>query len=193
MIPVARVAEPGEFDVRVRQKGQAWLAERPQGRPLALWAEFTPVLAKGFQDLCGYAAMKVHSGGTVDHYISVSTRRDLAYEWSNYRFASSLLNTIKWTADDTVLDPHELADNWFEIHLPSLQLILTDEVPEAIRPKAMFTLQRLRLQDDERILRWRQAWYYLYVQGKLTLEGLRENAPLLARAVEKAKSQIFSD
>ena len=76
-----------------------------------------------------------------------------AYEWSNLRFASAWINSTKGTLDDQVLDPFDLGEDWFEILLPSLQLVLTDKVPPQQRQKAQFTLERLRLQDDERVLR----------------------------------------
>jgi len=74
--------------------------------------------------------------------------------------------------DDQVLDPFDLGEDWFEILLPSLQLVLTDKVPQQQRQKAEFTLERLRLRDDERVLRQRQSWYQLYLDGDLTLQGL---------------------
>ena len=49
-------------------------------------------------------------------------------------------------------------------------------------------LQRLRLGDDERVIRQRRAWYELYQAKELTLEGLRKMAPLIARAIDAAPS-----
>ncbi|MFM7477999.1 MAG: hypothetical protein ACKO2T_20375 [Microcystis aeruginosa] len=69
--------------------------------------------------------------------------------------------------------------------LPSLQLVLTDSVPDNQRQKAEFTLQRLGLNYDERILRQREEWFRMYEQGEITLEGLARKAPLIARAIEK--------
>jgi hypothetical protein len=76
-------------------------------------------------------------------------------------------------------------DDWFEILLPSLQLVLTDAVPPEERTRAEFTLQRLHLRDDERVIRQRQQWYQLYLDGEITLTGLERNAPLIARAIKK--------
>lgn len=186
MIPVKCVVEPAEFDQAVRQPGQAWLKETPTAdRPKPLWLDFIGPLEAGFESLCGYAAMLDPTGGTVDHFLSYKTRPDLAYEWGNYRFASATLNASKKNADDTVLDPYEVGAGWFEIILPSLQLRVTDAVPESCRPKADYTLKRLKLQDGERVIRWRRQWYEMYQTGKLTLEGLRRVAPLIAVAVER--------
>lgn len=187
MIPVARVPEPAGYD-EVKRRGDAWLRQHRQAqRPRALWSAYLPHLAEGFSNLCGYAAMLDPTGGTVDHYLSWKTRPDLAYEWSNFRFVSCFVNSSKKTADDTVLDPYLVGQGWFEIILPSLQLRVTDRVPAAHRAKAQLTLKRLKLGDGEKIVRWRQLYYEEYQAGRLTLEGLRMFAPLVAEAVERTQ------
>ena len=99
--------------------------------------------------------------------------------------ASALAPETKAAADNEVLDPHEVEDGWFEIELPSLQLRLTDRVPAELRAKAEFTLRRLHLGDDERIVRQRSEWYRMYLDGELNLDGLRKKAPLIAQAVKR--------
>ena len=42
--------------------------------------------------------------GTVDHFLSTDQRRDLAYEWTNYRYATGWLNSSKQTLDQEILD-----------------------------------------------------------------------------------------
>lgn len=185
VIPVSVVIEPATFDRIARLPGNAWLARNPNAkRPLPLWKDFTPDLERGFRSLCGYAAMLDPTGGTVDHYLSFRSRPDLAYQWTNYRFASGALNASKRTSDANVLDPHEVGEGWFEIILPSLQMRVTDSIPAQFRAKAEFTIKRLKLRDGERVVRWRQQWYQLYLSGDLTLEGLRQVAPLIADAIE---------
>ncbi len=187
MIPVAKVKKPKSFDKDVKTPGDAWLEANPKAvRPKALWGTFTSDLSDGFANRCGYAAMLDPTGGTVDHYLSFKRHRHLAYEWSNYRFASGTLNSSKSNADDAVLDPYEIGAGWFEVLLPSLQLVVTHAVPPGHRAKAEFTLARLKLRDGERVLRWRKSWYDMYIDGKLTLAGLRDVAPLVAAAIEKA-------
>ncbi|UZE22974.1 hypothetical protein LOY67_23670 [Pseudomonas sp. B21-056] len=187
MIPVAKPDEPDDFEKNVRTPGNQWLKDNPgAARPSPFWNKCATELADHYSNLCGYAAMLDPTGGTLDHYLSYKHHPELAYEWSNYRFASGTLNSIKKTADDTVLDPHEVGAGWFEIILPSLQMCTTDAIPAAYRAKAEYTLKRLNLRDGERIIRWRQSWYSMYKRKKLPLEGLREVAPLIADAVEKA-------
>lgn len=185
MIRVKKVKKPTKFDREVKTPGDLWLAKNPAAaRPTALWSTYTHVLAAGFSDLCGYAAMLDPTGGTVDHYKSFKNYRHLAYDWENYRFASGTLNSSKRNLDDAVLDPFQCGADWFEIMLPSLQMRLTSAVPAAHRAKAEFTLKRLKLRDGERVIRWRRSWYEMYLRGDLTLEGLRGVAPLLAKAVD---------
>jgi hypothetical protein len=186
MIPVQKVKKPKDFDQVVKRPGKDWLKNNPKAqRPKALWTEYTADLAAGFQNLCGYAAMLDPTGGTVDHYLSFKNHRNLTYEWSNYRFASGTLNSSKKNEDDKVLDPHDVGDGWFEILLPSLQMRVTDLVPQDMRAKAEYTLKRLKLRDGERIIKWRKSWYDMYLANELPLAGLRKVAPLLAQAVER--------
>jgi hypothetical protein len=84
-----------------------------------------------------------------------------------------------------VLDPFEVEDDWFELRLPDLQLVLSDKVPPEVYERAAFTLERLHLRDDERVIRQRRAWYELFLEGEITLAGLERKAPLIARAVRK--------
>lgn len=193
MIPVQPVPEPAAFDSDARQPGNAWLTANPEAeRVRDFWSPFRNELRRGFRDLCGYAAMFDPTGGTVDHYLSVRNHRHLAYEWSNYRFASSTMNSIKRTADDAVLDPYEIQNGWFEILLPSLQMRVTADVPAQYRARAEATLSLLKLRDDERLVRWRQSWYAMHVAGELSLEGLERVAPLIAAAVRKQGGAVAS-
>ena len=191
MIPVPQIDEPDGFDNEVRTPGTQWLVEHPDAkRPHSFWKKYLNELRTGFSSLCGYAAMLDPTGGTVDHYLSWNNHPNHAYEWSNYRFASGLMNNIKRTKDNAVLDPFVVGEGWFEILLPSLQMAVTKVVPQAHRAKAEFTLKQLKLRDDERVIRWRQAWYKLYLSGGLTLEGLRVVAPLIAAAIDKQPPAI---
>ena len=179
-----RVAEPAGF-AEARTKGQTWLSSHSTGRPRDYWSPYKADLAAGFHSLCGYSAM-YEPVGTVDHFVSCTENRDLAYEWSNYRYAAPWLNSSKADLRSVdVLDPHEVEDDWFELLLPSLQLVATDAVPVEQRHRVELMLTRLHLGNDERIMRQRQAWLRLYEDGHLDLEGLARVAPLIARAVVK--------
>lgn len=188
MIHVAPPTEPSDFDKKVRKLGKEWLATHPSGRPKDLWSPFKADLAEGFGNLCAYSAM-YEPVGTVDHYLSCENHRDQSYEWSNYRYASPWINSSKRTVDDAVCDPFRVEDGWFEIILPSLQLVVTDAIPAEERERAEFTLKRLHLCNGEQVIRQRQVWFGLYQEGKITLEVLEKFAPLIARAVRKECGQ----
>lgn len=186
-----RLKEPADFQLKCREKGAQWLLENPKAarkgnkRPKDLWSPFKPQLSDGFAELCAYGAM-YEPVGTVDHFAPVDADESLAYDWANYRFASGWINSSKQKCVE-ILDPLRVQDGWFEVLLPSLQLVLVPEmVPEPLRELAQKTLTRLHLRDDERVLRQRRSWYRLFREGKLTLEGLRQMAPLIAAAVDKA-------
>ena len=180
--------EPADFEQQVRKVGNNWLVKNSTTKPKDFWSTFKPQLAQGFQNLCGYSVMYIPSRmGTVDHYLSKSKaeNRHLIYEWKNYRYALQRLNSCKGTYDQQILDPFELEDNWFEIILPSCQLVLTDAVPAGDRDRAEFTLRQLQLQNSEWVIEQRQEWYRMYLENELNLEGLEKKAPLIARAVKK--------
>lgn len=179
-----RKTEPADFDARVRQRGMRWLAARPHGRPLPYWNEACAAVDRAFAGLCAYRVIHQHGCGSVDHFVSLDEDRALAYEWSNYRYCAGWLNSSKQEVrSDQILDPFEVEDEWFEITLPSLQLRVTDACPSALRAKAEFTIQRLKLRDGERAIRGRQALMELYVAGRLPIETMQVLCPLLARAL----------
>lgn len=180
--------EPANFEQQVRKAGNNWLVKNPDTKPKDFWSPFKSQLAQGFQNLCGYSVMYIPSRmGTVDHYLSKSKAENshLIYEWKNYRYALQRVNSCKGTYDRQILDPFEVEDNWFEIILPSCQLILTDTVPAGDRDRVQFTIKQLQLQNSEWVIEQRQEWYRMYLENELNLEGLEKKAPLIARAVRK--------
>ena len=187
MIHFVRVPEPQAFRDQAAVPGMRWLTEHPEGRPPPLWRDFREHLADGFRNLCAYSAM-YEPVGTVDHWVSIHEDRSRAYDWTNYRFASSWMNACKSGAmSSELLDPFVVRDGWFEILLPSLQLVVTQAVPEESRGRAEHVLNRLRLRDDERLLRQRREWHRMYQDGELSLEGLAGKAPLIATAVRASQ------
>lgn len=189
MIHFIAPQEPDEFEEKARTLGNAWLADHPIGRPKDFWSAFKRELADGFSNLCAYTVM-YEPVGTVDHYFGCDNHRDQAYEWSNYRFASGWINSSKRTEDEKVLDPFLVEDGWFEVILPSLQLVMTDAVPDHEKARAKYTLKRLHLSNDERVIRQRREWYRMYQDGELTLVGLEKKAPLIAHAVRKQQAAV---
>jgi hypothetical protein len=193
MIPVVNpIPEPPDFEVECRQKGNQWLADHPNAKSKSFpahWTKFEAELEAGFHRRCGWWAMRIDSG-TVDHYMSKErpASRHLVYEWSNYRHAAGTLNSSKKQVDDKVLDPFDVQAGWFEVLLPSMLLVRTNNVPQQLRDKADYTLTRLKLASGTKVRRNRKRWYEDYKANKITRDGLRDYAPLIAAAVERLEA-----
>lgn len=182
-----RLPKPVGFE-EVERAGATWLGappnERAKKRP-SLWRKYADELARGFRYLCAYSALYVPNG-EVDHFVSEHEDPSRLYDWSNYRYANGWINKSKQALrSEQLLDPFEVDDAWFEIVLPSLQLVLTDACPPTVRGRAEFMLTRLGLGNDERVMKQRREWYRMFVEDELTLDGLAKKAPLIARAVAK--------
>lgn len=180
--------KPDGFEERVETRGVAWLAAHVTGRGPAHWLEFRTQLADAFGSLCAYSAM-FDPVGTVDHFISVDEDRSKSYDWSNYRFCAGWINSSKQSLKSTqIIDPFKVTNEWFEVQLPSMQLVLTGRVPAAERERAQFVLDRLHLGHDERVVRQRREWYRMYQEGELNLAGLAKKAPLIAAAIKRQEA-----
>lgn len=207
MIPVPKLTEdnqPGQFEKNCREPGNGWLEAYPDKDPHVrsdLWSQFKPDLAKHFSYRCGWLGTSIEMEGVVEHYLSCGNRKDeskksipsphrrLAFEWTNYRYASGVVNSRKGNHDDAVLDPCEVEASWFEVTLHGFQLLMTDAIPEEQRAKAEFTLKELELRNGHhaRMARWR--WYERYWnKGTPHLHLLENDAPLVAAAVRKAQA-----
>lgn len=191
MIPVANpIDEPPLFDANCRMRGKAWLAANPTRDCHAaayLWRPFAPDLRKGFERRCGYLGVKLHCGGVVDHFVSCAEDRTKAFDWDNYRYASETVNSRKQALDKKkvrVLDPFAVQPGWFEVLLPSFELVLTSRVPADVRAVAQMTIEELDLGKgyQAREARW-SAYESHYHGGRVDLAGLRLDAPLVADAV----------
>ncbi|MFC2170544.1 hypothetical protein ACFLQJ_01035 [Calditrichota bacterium] len=199
MINFKRSPEPDDFDSEVRKPGNKWLEENlnsPENkRPRPYWNEYEHKyvikLKHAFKNLCAYSCMFLHDG-QVDHFISVKLDKSKIYEWDNYRYATGWINGKKLNLTG-FLDPFEVQDGWFEVHIPSLQLIITDSIPHNFRAKAENTIQKLGLQKDKRIIDQRENHLKSYLEKKISFEALMEYAPLVAHAIRKLDKQTLDE
>jgi hypothetical protein len=190
MIRVAPAAEPPDFDARVREPGQRWLAKGVTADTPGYWRRAARDLRRAFHDRCGYTAMWLSAPGTVDHFVSRDEDRSLSYEWTNLRYAAAGINSSKSALrSEQVLDPFEVGDDWFEIRLPQCEMVLTERCPAEYRARAETMLGRLGLGKGEDVVAYRREWYRMYQEGELTLDGLERKAPLIARAVRAAPAR----
>lgn len=189
MIRVARHPPPVHFEREVREPGLRWLENpnnRSKSRPSNFWKHCRDDLERQFESRCGYAATWSPSGQT-DHFVSWSrckrcNEHHRAYEWENLRWIAPELNSLK--SDHEILDPFEVQDEWFEIHLPSLRLRMTDAVPLEHRELAATTLRVLKLESGPLVRKWRQEELRLFASGT-SLSEIMRRTPLLGRAFEK--------
>lgn len=185
MIKVTPKPEPEDFDRKVRQRGLAKINEGVEELP-DYWRDFLPQLLEAYGRICSYACiyiMPVTGSKSVDHLAPKSKNRNLAYEWSNYRLACSLMNSRKSDFED-VLDPFEIEDDWFELDPIFWQVHPMTTLSPATRQAVEATIVRLKLNDDD-CLRVRGEHYDDYITGAITFNHLKKMNPFVAREVER--------
>ncbi len=198
MFPVPKVRQPRGFKADVELRGRTWLNAHPAATHSDYpdyWrtrgnGKYVRALKNGFHFRCGYTA-HLTDHATVDHFYSKENYRKRTYKWSNYRYAASWLNSAKKPCHDgLLLDPYEVGPGWFEVELPSMQLVVNPAViptPELVA-KARFTLDTLPICDDERVVDFRAMCYAEYKASHdkpTALQWLRRMAPLIAEAIER--------
>lgn len=154
-----------------------WLEERgipldtrlePGTKVHPFWREFLDDLHTSYDGICAYLCIFMEpcaGGGSTDHFIAKSRRAALAYEWSNYRFACSMMNSRKRDYDD-VLDPFSLAPDTFRLEVSSGRIYPNPNLSEPERQAARDTIVRLELDHDRCREMRRRRWHdYLAVRG----------------------------
>lgn len=195
MIPVAPQPEPDTFDKKVRQKGLQYLLKNgirldralPVGTELSpYWRECLDDLYLRYNGLCAYLAVffeRVTGGGSVDHFVAKSKRADLAYEWSNYRLASSIINSRKGEFDD-VLDPFEIREDMFHLELVSGSIYPNPALPAEELQRVTSTITRLGL-DDPGCREMRARHYQYYCEKSYTGDFLKKHSPFVWREANR--------
>ncbi len=183
MIPVRKEPEPADFHENVRLKGEAFLAKVPapksnQWKHKAFWTYCLPDLYRIYKGVCAYSAVWMAPGvKTVDHFKSKNAHPEKAYEWDNFRLASSDMNRNKGTCPD-ILDPFEIQEGWFTLDFPSLLVKPGKNLPVSLVKAIQTTINRLQLNKEDNLMH-RQDWLENYLQGAYGLEYLREKAPFI--------------
>ena len=203
MIRVEPRPEPEDFDANVRLPGHDALRElrgeprlrtRPGPRRTqrdviragdlpAYWTECLEDLHEAYGGICAYSCFHIESATrdwTVDHYLPKGSEPlENAYEWSNYRLASRVMNSHKHQFTD-VLDPFTVKDGWFEINFFSFEVHAAEGVPDAVRIQVNASINRLTL--NERSMRQlRKRYFDAYQSGDISLRYLEQYAPFVAR------------
>jgi hypothetical protein len=190
VIHVELQPEPDDFDARVRQPGLRALAAGAKELP-PHWRHSIPELRKRYRSICAYLCIYVPRGtgaASVDHLAPKSRRREIAYEWSNYRFVCSLMNARKRDFED-VLDPMEVPDGWFTLDLSFLQVLPSATLDEPTRLRVQATIDRLKLNDEECLAARGEDldWYW---SGGMSFEMLEEKSPFVAKELQRQRLTI---
>ncbi len=189
MIPVMPQPEPDTFDEKVRQRGLEYLRKKrilldrplPPGTELyPYWRDCLDDLYSRYNGLCAYLAIffeRVTGGGSVDHFIAKSKRANLAYEWNNYRLASSTMNSRKGQFDDA-LDPFQIHEDMFHLELVSGRIYPNPELSAEELKSVADTIKRLGL-DDPGCREMRARHYQEYREGLYTSDFLKKHSPFV--------------
>ena len=116
MIRVERKEEPADFNEEVRVPGNNFVARNPKRKPPKYWNKCRGDLYKAYEGYCAYTTFKINCrlDAVVDHFLPQSRHPELRYEWSNYRLASSHINSVKKDAEP-IFDPFELPEEAFRL------------------------------------------------------------------------------
>ena len=157
------------------------------------WTRALDVLHEAYGGICAYSCFYIEpvTGPTVDHFVAI-TRAELAqaYEWDNYRLASSLMNACKREFPD-VLDPFFVQNGWFELDMDTLEVKPAVSLAPEIRQRVEETIERLKLNSRD-CKSARRRYFDLYWQPKdpsrpIPLWFLEEQAPFLAREMRRQR------
>jgi len=220
MIPVALVAEPDDFDRKVRQPGLSAIDELvgrparlkrrgPKRSPIAaneadippdrfppFWREALDDMLERYQRRCAYLAMYIHhatGSPTVDHVLPKSYAWKLVYEWSNYRLCASIINSKK---NDLLglIDPFDVKLGWFELNMTTFHVVRGAAAPAAQHAKLDATLPVLNLRDC-----WKEREEYVvrYRLGPankgIDLTYLEDRAPFVAAELRRQRLLVRGD
>lgn len=184
MIHVQPQPEPKHFDALVRQKGLAWLNKHQNSADASnhsikfkeYWLSCIDDLYNCYHGVCAYLGLQLnrYQGITTDHFHPKQKYPMLAYEWSNYRLASSLINSRKGNSDD-VLDPFVVKDHWFQLNFFTGKLKPDNSLPMDLVEKINYTINKLRL-NDSKLCEARLEYYHLFHSAP---EILQTKAPLV--------------
>ncbi len=181
MIRIKLKVEPKSFDERVRKPGLIVLAQNGSMlRPY--WRRCLRALRKKYRGICAYLCVLIPPGtgaASVDHFAPKSKRRDLTYEWSNYRLTSSFMNAKKNHFED-VLDPFAIGPRWFVLDMVGLQVKPNPRLDMATRAQVEDTITRLDLNHPDCIAA-RELFYRPFEQKDLPFHLLKRWSPFVAR------------
>lgn len=157
----------------------------PPGKLLSYWTRILPELAEAYGRICAYLCVYIERGTatpTVDHFLPKSKNVELAYEWSNYRLASALMNGRKGNSDGLV-DPFEVEDGWLELECYGFQVLIAPSIaPESTLYQGLkYTIDTVLKLNDAECRALRESYAQAYWDGHISWHYLSKRAPFVAR------------
>jgi len=196
MIRVPLATEPPTFDNTVRRPGLSAIAEMvgepstvarpgPCRKKIAdhradippssypdFWTRAIDDLLTKYDRCCAFLACYIHPAtgvATVDHMVPKSRSWDTVYEWSNYRLASHLMNSLK--SDTTAfLDPFEIEDDWFGLEWVGFEVVLRKKLR---RPRLTHAQHTLKSLNQRACCQLRKEYAQSYESREITLNYSR--------------------
>lgn len=194
MIHVNIQPEPTDFDERVRQPGNDFLATCPQPNSKQwskhnYWNRISSDLYRAYGGICAYSGQwfsKTTSQVSVDHFYPKSMHQEKAYEWDNYRLTTQIMNGYK--GDKIVMDPFEIKDGDLTIDFPSCLVKPRADMSPAEKSKASSTIQILHLNEEEQASQ-RCSIVLEYICGDISKQYLESKYPFIAK--ELSRQNLF--
>ncbi len=191
MIPVQPQPEPMDFSKRVREPGASFLEEVPRPTPQQwkgreYWQRALLDMRKAYKGICAYSAQwisPVTGSHSIDHFVPKSLYPELAYEWRNYRYASSKFNSRKGT--HTILDPFQLEPDWFVLDFPSLLVKPNSALSPDQKEAVSKTITVLKLNTDDTCVEARQIWVEDFCNRDISFTHLQKKAPFIAYELQR--------
>jgi hypothetical protein len=194
MIPIPTYKEPTDFDKTVRQPGSVFLGSKnvireSDWKGKEYWQKSLPVLRNLSKKVCAYSATWIpHSTGShsIDHFLCKNDHPQLAYEWSNFRYVSARFNSRK--GRKVIVDPQNMQFNWFIIDFSTFFILPNTTLLDSKQLKlAEFTIDILKLNDDDELVEERIAYYSDFMSKKISFDYLQEHAPFIATEILRQK------
>lgn len=184
--------EPLTFNSKVRSPGIKWVKSfsdlslcDPDKKPL--WRKSLDDLREAYNSTCAYLAHWLPpaiSAFTVDHFLPKTKYKLNAYDWSNFRLACGLANSLKNEFED-VIDPFIIKNDWFIMTFPGLIIKANPNLGDAEKQQVESTIERLQLNKHIQIKKLRSGALGSYCLGKYPFEYLKEIAPFIAYELER--------
>lgn len=194
----ATVATPGARWLRKQSWYQETTPTAEQAVPKGTffppyWRKALPALHDAYHGICAYLGIYIDraiGAASVDHFKPKTHFPGLAYTWSNYRLSSLSRNRRKGVHFD-IIDPCEIAGDWFVVEPDNGALAPNPDLPQEMKDRVRKTIDELGL-DEEDCRKMRLHFLAHYLKGDVSAHYLEQYAPYLWHEVQRQNLQPLS-